>query len=65
MWIPEYRKQMVSGGVLWYLKEVLQRIAEEYESRIDTIEVMEDHVHVFVEAPSRYSPAQVGQAKRV
>ena len=46
---------------MWYLKEVFQRIAEEHESMIDTIEIMEGHVHVFGEAPPRYSPAQVGQ----
>jgi putative transposase len=28
---------------------------------IDTMEVMEDHVHVFVSAPPRYSPARVMQ----
>ncbi|MBL7208888.1 MAG: transposase [Dehalococcoidia bacterium] len=48
---------MLSGGVLWYLKEVFQRIAEEHESRIDTIEIMEGHVHVFGEASPRYPPA--------
>ena len=44
-----------------YLKEVFQRIAEEYELVIDTMEVMEDHVHIFVEVPPRYSPARVVQ----
>jgi putative transposase len=43
------------------LKEVFRRIAEEYEFHIDTMEVMEDHVHVFVEAPPGYSPAQLVQ----
>ena len=28
---------------------------------LDTMEEMEDHVHVFLEAPPRYSPAQVVQ----
>ncbi|MFC1916620.1 transposase, partial [Chloroflexota bacterium] len=32
---------------------------EEYECRIDTMEVIEDHVHIFVEVPPKYSPAQV------
>ena len=48
---------MLSEGVSWYLREVFQRIAEEYESRINTMEVVEDHVHVFIEVPPRYSPA--------
>ena len=28
---------------------------------IDTLEVMEDHVHVFLSCPPRYSPARVMQ----
>ena len=64
VWIPKYRKHTLSGEVSGYLKEVFQRIAEEYEFRIDTMEVMEDHVHIFVEAPPRYSPAQVVQVMK-
>jgi len=61
VWIPKYRKPVLSGEVSGYLKEVFQQIAEEYEFRIDTMEVLEDHVHIFVEVPPRYSPAQVVQ----
>ena len=59
--IPKYRKNVLSDEVSKHLKEVFQRIAEEYEFKIDTMEVMEDHVHIFVEVPPRYSPAQVVQ----
>ena len=61
VWIPGYRKDVLSAEVLQHLKEVFQRIAEEYEFRIDTMEVMEDHVYVFFEVPPIYSPAQVVQ----
>ena len=61
VWIPKYRKDILSGEVSGYLKEVFQQISEEYEFRIDTMEVMEDHVHIFVEVPPRYSPAQAVQ----
>tara|TARA_B100000315_G_C14197952_1_gene416294 strand:- start:76 stop:519 length:444 start_codon:yes stop_codon:yes gene_type:complete len=61
VWIPKYRKQVLVGEVAQYTEEVLQRIAEEYGFWIDTMEVQEDHVHVFVEAPPRYAPAQVAQ----
>ncbi len=64
VWIPKYRKNILSEEVSGYLKEVFQRIAEEYELRIDTMEIMEDHVHIFVEAPPRYSPAQVVQVMK-
>ena len=46
------------------MKEVFQQIAEEYEFSIDTMEVMEDHVHVFIEAPPRYSPSQIVQTMK-
>ena len=61
VWIPKYRKSILSGEVAGYIKEVLERIAGEYGFVIDTMEVMDDHVHVFIEAPPRYSPAQVVQ----
>ena len=43
------------------MKVIFSKIAEEYEFKIDTMEVMEDHVHIFVEVPPRYSPARVVQ----
>ena len=61
VWIPKYRKNVLSDEVSKRLKEVFHKIAEEYEFKIDTMEVMEDHVHIFVEVPPRYSPGQVVQ----
>jgi len=61
VWIPKYRKDILDSDVRQYLKEVFGWIADEYEFHIDTMEVMEDHVHVFIEAPPKYSPSQVVQ----
>ncbi len=61
VWVPKYRAHILGGEVREYLKELFQRIAEEYEFNIDTMEVMEDHVHVFIEAPPAYSPSEVVQ----
>ena len=61
VWIPKYRKKIFSEEISAYVKGVFGEIAEEYEFRIDTMEVVEDHVHIFVEAPPRYSPAQIVQ----
>ena len=61
VWVPKYRARILRGDVTWYLKEVFLEIAQEYEFRIDTMEVMADHVHIFIEAPPSYSPSEVVQ----
>ena len=61
VWIPKYRKEILGGEIREYLKEVFEQIAQEYEFEIDTIEIVEDHVHIFVGAPPRYSPAKLVQ----
>ena len=61
VWIPKYRKHILDKEVSDYLKGIFSMIAEEYEFIIDTMEVMEDHVHIFVEVPPKYSPARVVQ----
>jgi putative transposase len=64
VWVPKYRKPIFDIEMREYIKEIFQRIAEEYEFSIDTMEVMEDHVHVFIEAPPRYSPSQIVQTMK-
>jgi putative transposase len=61
VWILKYRKHVLDKEASDYLEEVFRKIAEEYGFRIDTLGIMEDHVHIFVEVPPRYSPAQVVQ----
>jgi putative transposase len=53
VWIPKYRKKILTPEVIEYAKEVFQRIAEEYDMMIDTLEVVEDHVHIFLQAVHR------------
>ena len=64
VWIPKYRKQILDKEISDYIKAIFNMIAERYEFRIDTMEVMEDHVHVFIEVPPRYSPARVVQVMK-
>jgi len=61
VWIPKYRKHIFDKEVLDYTKAIVSKVAEEYGFRIDTMEVMEDHVQIFVEVSPSYSPARVVQ----
>ncbi len=61
VWVPKYRVHILGGEVNGYLKGLFQKIADDYEFNIDTMEIMEDHVHLFVEASPAYSPSRVVQ----
>ena len=61
VWVPKYRKMILQGDLAKRIREVFAEIAERYEFEIDTMEVKEDHVHLFLSAPPRYSPAGVVQ----
>ena len=61
VWVPKYRARILGGEVSRYLKEVIGEIAEEYGFHIVAVEIMEDHVHVLIEAPPSYSPSELVQ----
>ncbi len=64
VWIPKHRKQIPDKEISDYIKEILGKIAEEYGFEIDTMKVTGNHVHIFVEALPRYSPAQIVQVMK-
>ena len=61
VWIPKYRKGILTEEVAEYAKLVFHRIAEEYDMIIDTMGIVGDHVHIFLEAPPRLSPSRIVQ----
>ena len=61
VWVPKYRAKVLVGEVREYIKGVFEEVAEEYEFRIEAMEVMVDHVHIFVGAPPKYSPSEIVQ----
>ena len=61
VFLPKYRRKVLTTKIAKRLKEILIGISTEYGFWIDTMEVMEEHVHIFLSAPPRYSPAQIIQ----
>jgi putative transposase len=59
VWIPKYRKEILTKEVEIELKKTLEEIACQYGFEIDTMGIMPEHVHVFLSAPPKYSPAKV------
>jgi len=59
VWIPRYRKKVLIGRIAERLKELLSEIASQYGFQIVAVEVMPDHVHLFVSAPPKFAPAEI------
>lgn len=56
---PKYRKSVLGGPVEVRLKALLQAKAEELGITLHTMEVMPDHVHLFVESDPSMAPAKI------
>ena len=59
VWIPKYRKQILTKELKKRVGELFREIAEQYDFEIDTMGVEVDHIHIFVSAPPKYSPAKI------
>ncbi len=59
VWCPKYRKKILVGEIRERVKELFFGIAERYDFEIDRCEVAEDHIHILLSFPPRYSIAQV------
>jgi putative transposase len=59
VWIPRDRKKVLVGPVEARLKELLAEIAAQSSFEILAVEVMPNHVHLFVSATSKFAPAEI------
>ena len=48
IWIPKYRKRVLTGHVATRARDVLRQIAIEHEIDIITGKVASDHIHMFI-----------------
>lgn len=51
IWCPKYRRKVLTDEVEIELKRLLFLKAEELGCQIKTLEVMPDHVHIFIKTP--------------
>ncbi|KKW12568.1 MAG: transposase IS200-family protein [Candidatus Gottesmanbacteria bacterium GW2011_GWB1_49_7] len=64
IWCPKYRRPVLKGGVDARLAELIKEKATELDCKIIALEIMPDHVHMFIEAQPILSPNKiVGQIK--
>ena len=59
VWIPKYRKRILNENIAKRVEEIFREIAQMYEFEIETMAVVQEHVHVFLSAPPKYSPGEI------
>ncbi|HEV2457783.1 MAG TPA: IS200/IS605 family transposase [Ktedonobacterales bacterium] len=70
VWCPKYRRPVLTGAVAERLKALLAEKAAAMDIQIAALDVMADHVHLFVTAPPTDAPQHLanqfkGYASRV
>ena len=59
IWCPKFRFSVLKGDVEDRLKQILQKICDDYGYKIKALEVMPDHIHIFVDVPQMVAPCDV------
>ena len=59
VWCPKFRFSVLKGSIEESLKEILQEICERYDYEINTLEVMPDHIHIFIKAKQTVAPCDI------
>ena len=61
IWLPKYRKRILTGPVAIRARDVLRQIALEHELEIITGKVASDHVHMFIADRPTHTISQIMQ----
>ena len=60
IWCPKFRFSVLNNNnVELKLKEILQQICSKYSYGIKALEVMPDHIHIFLDCPQTVAPCDV------
>ena len=59
IWCPKFRYSVLNGDVEKTLKQILRGICQKYGYQIKALEVMPDHIHLFVDCPQTVAPCDV------
>ena len=61
IWCPKFRFSVLQGGVDSTLKNILAGICSRYGYTVKALEVMLDHVHIFVDCPQTVTNCDIAR----
>jgi len=59
VWCPKYRRKVLTGEVASDLLALLYQKAAELDVKIEPVEIMPDHVHLFIESDPTDAPQRL------
>ena len=59
IWCPKFRFNVFKNGVDESLKEILLKISQRYGYEIKEMEIMPDHIHIFISTKPTVAPSDV------
>jgi len=61
IWCPKFRRPVLVDEIKTELKKLLNQRAKQLDAEIEVLNIMPDHVHIFVKTPPTASPHWVVQ----
>jgi len=61
VFVVKYRKGLITPEMFEFMKEVCNGISERYYLWFDALGYEDDHVHLVIEGPPKYSPSRIMQ----
>jgi putative transposase len=59
VWIPRRRRKVLKGAIAERLKELIYQASQEIECKVVALEIMDDHVHLFLNCPPTLAPSDI------
>ncbi|MEA2097528.1 MAG: IS200/IS605 family transposase [Patescibacteria group bacterium] len=59
VWSPKRRRHIKRPEVRKTIEDTIKEIAQNHDMTIEELEISEDHVHIFISFPPRYSISKV------
>lgn len=59
VWCPKFRFKVINGNIKKSLKNILANVCNKYQYEILELEVMPDHIHIFLSAKPTVAPTDI------
>lgn len=59
VWCPKYRRKVLQGNIAKRARELIREKADDIGCRVISLEVMPDHIHLFIEGNPTMTPNKI------